>query len=837
MLRKIATLLRITASDLEEISGSEPADTSSSESEEQETASTQVESTSPSDHEPPPTSPPGDEPPPPSLWLRFVDSERERLSWLKSRPYVVGIALGLAIVIIVAEQWLIQAWAWLISQIRLYGPDLVSHRVALIGVGLILAYLIFGLRWLRSVDDFVRWILGGIKRRPRLSALLGSFLVLIALWIASNRGTWVVLPFSVGQIEDISLDGETAAAQLIAKLNQVGVGNPTPVLILWELQEPRTSRGRVTARRNLSLEECDVILRGPGDFIASRRIPLPRVVTGSQGSRLDLGNLSIGTISIPSQIVTQFLFKMLPTGYREFSGQISENKDALEISVSSRNPSHAWRIAGPSDTSAEMIEYLALRMALDLNPELIKSAGLDATPSDRDLTFAIGNQAFRQQRYQRAQAFYQLADHFAPLDEKVDAMLGLTLYHLALKQPEDDPSRFDAALQAVAASVREDPNGDSSLLRPYLACLYREAGQLEESEVERLIFNLYLGRLEFQESEVRVEALKQLPIRGPGRHLSAIGNDLIFVDEMGNIVGAGGRPLESNLLLPNQTPRQINLYSDTNLLFISPDGTVFTYDYQRTEETPTPPVLIEGRAVSGAQQISTSGSQFRRTNLFLLNREGQVYWCEPSAESGSSSACPPRTPIEAPNARQVFPVEDQLYMLAADGAVWRTEVNLSGRTSKPQPLTAAGPVQEIFVADDGTLYLLHDNGTVWRYYDDGRPETEDLKLIDQGTGTAQIFGAGNDLYLLKSDGGIWRISNPRDPTPENDLTQISIPPQDVTIQEIFVIAPVESQDASGGRVLYLLTNQRVLLRGTDVGDARVIFAPVNMPSPAQTTAP
>jgi hypothetical protein len=561
------------------------------------------------------------------------------------------------------------------------------------------------------------------------------------------------------------------------------------------------------------------------------------VVTGSQGSSLDLGNLSIGTISIPSQIVTQFLFKMLPTGYREFSGQISENKGELEISVSSKNPSRAWRIAGPSDTSTEMIEYLALRMALDLNPELIKSSGLDATPSDRDLTFAIGNQAFRQQRYQRAQAFYQLADYFAPLDEKVDAMLGLTLYHLALKQPGDDSSRFDAALQAMVASLREDPNGDSSLLRPYLACLYREAGQLEESEAERLIFNLYLGRLEFQESEVRVEALKQLPIRGPGRHLSAIGSDLIFVDEMGNIVGAGGRPLDANLLLPNQNPRQINLYADTNLLFTSPDGTVFTYDYQRTQETPTPPALIEGRAVSGAQQISTSASQFRRTNLFLLNREGQVYWCEPSAESGSTSACPPRRPIEAPNARQVFPVEDQLYILAADGAVWRTEVNLSGRTSKPQPLTAAGPVQEIFVASDGTLYLLHDNGTVWRYYDDGRPETEDLKLIDEGTGTAQIFAVGNDLYLLKSDGGIWRISNSRNPTPENDLTQISIPPQDVTIQEIFVIAPVDSQDASGGRVLYLLTNQRVLLQGTDVGDARVIFAPVNISSPVQTTTP
>jgi hypothetical protein len=557
------------------------------------------------------------------------------------------------------------------------------------------------------------------------------------------------------------------------------------------------------------------------------------VLAGSQGSRLDLGNLSIGGISIPSQILTQFLTNVLPTGYREFSGQISENDSEVEISISSKNPSMAWRIAGPGDILPEMIEYLALRMALDLNPELIKASGLDAAPSDRDLAFAMGNQAFRQQRYQRAYAFYRLADHFAPLDEKVDMMLGLAYYHRGSEQPDDVPDHFDAALQAMEAAVSEDPNGDSSLLRPYLACLYYKADMPDQAEAQHAIFNRYLRRLEFQDFEVRVDALKQSPLHGPGRYLSAIGNDVIFVDQMGNIIGAEGRPLDANLLLSDQNPRQIGLYGDASLLFISPDGALFTYNFETPEEVEAPEMMIEGRALRGVQQVGTSASQFERTNLFLLNREGETYWCEPGAEAGSTSACPPRLTIEAPDARQIFPLEDQLFILAADGAVWRTEVNLNGRSSNPQPLTPVASVREIFVTDDGALYLLHDNGNVWRYYDDGRSETEDLKLIDPGTGTAQIFAAGDYLYLLKSNGAIWRISNPRNPNPDSDFVEISIPPQDITVQEMFVTLPAQDIDAPGRRSLYLLTDQRVLLKGSDTGEARVTFAPVAVASTNQ----
>ena len=425
MIQKLTDLLRRTARCLEESASPMSPETVLEEPEEQPDANAQ---TAPATTQAAGT-------PPTHLRQRIFSAERARLRWLWGHPWVIVVAIGLAIAIVAAEKWLIKAWQWLVSQIRLYWPDLAGHPVALVGVGIILFYLFFGLQWLHYIDDLVRWVLGGIKRRPRLSAFAGSILLLIGLWLANNHGTWVVLPFKVGQIETQLLDGEKVAIQLIAELNQVGVGNPIPVLILWEAREPLTSNGSVTSRRDLPLEECDVVLRGPGDFIPLQRIPLPRVLTGSQGSRLDLGNLSIGTISIPSQIFTQFILKILPTGYREFNGQINESNGEMEISVSSRNPPHAWYVAGPSDTFPEMMEYLALRMALDLNPEVIKSSGLDTSPSDRDLALAMGNQAFHQGRYQQARAFFELADRFAPLDEKVDAMLGLTRYHLALEQP------------------------------------------------------------------------------------------------------------------------------------------------------------------------------------------------------------------------------------------------------------------------------------------------------------------------------------------------------------------------------------------------------------------
>jgi tetratricopeptide (TPR) repeat protein len=847
VLQKLTGLLRHATRYLEGLASPMSPDTALGEPEEQpdENAQTTPVTTQTADT------------PPPRFWQRIFSAERTRLHWLWDHPWMIGISIGLAIAIVFAEKWLILAWQWLVSQTRLHWPQLASHPVALIGVGIVLFYLFFGLKWLRYIDDFGRWVLGGIKRHPKLSAFVGSILLLIWLWLANNHGTWIVLPFNIGQIGTQplkeELNAEKVAIQLVAELNQVGVGNPIPVLILWEIQEPRTSSGSVTSLgpdlpQEKWLGECDVVLRGPGDFIASQRIPLPRVLTGSQGSRLDLGNLSIGAINIPSQIFTQFILKILPTGYREFNGQINESNGELEISVSSRNPPHAWYVAGPSDTLSEMMEYLALRMALDLNPEVIKSSGLDTSPSDRDLALAMGNQAFRQQRYRRARAFFELADRFAPLHEKVDAMLGLTYYHLALEQPGDDPSRFNAALQAMEAAVREDPNGDSSLLRPYLACLYYKAGLEDRAREEYGRFTEYLSRLEYRDRDVRVEALKQLPLRGPGRHLLVASGSVLFVDEAGDVRVASQTGVATPFPL-DKNPRQIRTYEDSNLLFITPDGAVRTYAYQVTAEGSTPKTLIVGPRLKGVQQIGTSASRFKRINLFFLNRFGGIYWCDPNASAGSASACPPQLqkPLvsEPTNVRQIFPDKDGLYMLAADGAVWYTEINVSGQASTSRQLTPPAQAREIFVASDGTLYLLHDNGNVWRYYDDGRAETEDLKVIDKGTGTAQIFAAGGYLYLLKSDGAVWRISNPRNPAPDKDFTkiEISMTPEsatildlkNATIREMFVTAESETKDAPGSRTVYLLTDQQVL-QGTDTGSARMALSPIYIPAHLQTPA-
>ncbi|NIO68851.1 MAG: hypothetical protein GTN71_07375, partial [Anaerolineae bacterium] len=97
--------------------------------------------------------------------------------------------------------------------------------------------------------------------------------------------------------------------------------------------------------------------------------------------------------------------------------------------------------------------------------------------------------------------------------------------------------------------------------------------------------------------------------------------------------------------------------------------------------------------------------------------------------------------------------------------------------------------------------------------------------------------------LLKSDGAVWRINNPRNPNPDDDFTkiEISIPPEgatileNATIQEVFVTAEdLEGDDASGDRTVYLLTDQRVLLQGTDDGKAPMALSPIYIPAHLQT---
>ena len=84
MIEKLTGLLRMTARNLEELSGTTPPEGDQEEPEVQPTEDEPLE----------PATPQEDRPPPPSYWQRFATAEREHFGWLRRNPLVVGITLG-----------------------------------------------------------------------------------------------------------------------------------------------------------------------------------------------------------------------------------------------------------------------------------------------------------------------------------------------------------------------------------------------------------------------------------------------------------------------------------------------------------------------------------------------------------------------------------------------------------------------------------------------------------------------------------------------------------------------------------------------------------------------
>ena len=119
--------------------------------------------------------------------------------------------------------------------------------------------------------------------------------------------------------------------------------------------------------------------------------------------------------------------------------------------------------------------------------------------------------------------------------------------------------------------------------------------------------------------------------------------------------------------------------------------------------------------------------------------------------------------------------------------------------------------------------MLHDDGSISQK--SGRSEFEDLTPIDRGTGTTQIFATGTYLYVLKGDGTVWRISNPRAPDPKSDFTRLEFSSPtggDYQFVEIFVVEQGSQEDGQPAvHDIYLYTNDNLLLKGTDMGGQQV----------------
>ena len=693
------------------------------------------------------------------------------------------------------------------------------------------------------IRNFRRRISVWISGHPILSIILTT-LSLVALvsiiWLIINKNTWTVLPLAVGHTESETLDSEKITIQLISDLDQVGAGNPVPHLSFEEPQAPHTKSGSVLSLFSLPLEECDTVLQGPGDYIDyAPPITFPTLQTGSEDTRLNLGDLSIGNINVPSQLFLQFFRVVIPSSYREFSGHINESRGELEISVTSKQPLKTWRVAGRRETISEMLDYLAVRMTIDLNPQIIDASGHKKPPEDRELAFAMGTQAFREQRYQRALAFFEIDDQFAPLDSGADAMLSLTHYQESLAQSGEDATHLANALRVMEAAVREDPIGDRSPLRAYLVCLLDKSDQEARRDEQLAIFNKYLEEKASKDKSTRIAELKGLPQRGPGWRLAAVGNDLLYLDGEGNIrirylSSDSSSEVVYSGIPPARQIRYLKAAEGSELLFVvTEDGSVRSKPLFETN--PNWNVLVLGLESGGIQQIDISTSSFQRINFVFLNRFGKIYWCGKAADlSDANSTCQLEKPLfsEQPiNAAQISLVKDQLYILNADGAVWSTQLDENGNAGPAKQLTTSNDVQEIFVAKDGSLYLLHYNGNLSRL-DESQPGSEGPKVIDNGTNTAHFFIAGNYLYLLKKDGAVWRVRNLPNPNPA-DFKKILDSQEGMGFREIYVIErEIEEEGDSEARILYLLNDQGELLQGTDTGGERITPIPI-YPAPTQ----
>ncbi|GAB7541323.1 hypothetical protein [Cupriavidus sp. 8B] len=83
-----------------------------------------------------------------------------------------------------------------------------------------------------------------------------------------------------------------------------------------------------------------------------------------------------------------------------------------------------------------------------------------------------------------------------------------------------------------------------------------------------------------------------------------------------------------------------------------------------------------------------------------------------------------------------------------------------------EKLVYEGTDAKQIVADGEDIYLLKENGNIYRLLRNG------FTMVDPGTGTQQIAAAGGALYILKNNGNIWAYQ-PIHPRPEKSEFQLT----------------------------------------------------------------
>jgi tetratricopeptide (TPR) repeat protein len=736
----------------------------------------------------------------------------DRWQWLRYNFWVVIIILILIAVAFFSENgsgppW----WADFWQRIKLWLTQIWETRpVTVTLVGILLFLFLFGIDWLRQLDNWLLRFWQWATSHRQITTTLGVLLIILIFYILANANTWAFTSVEVWSEEKSGLSGNEIAVHFRGNLNAIGTTS-FEALTVSVPSSPAIVTSAKSNLKPLSLNDCQQILVGPKSFVASggrAPVSLPRL-SRAEADNGTAGQISLGTtlgnFNLPLQGLFRLIFSYTSPNYRELSAQIvpasrTSNPNAIRIIVTAID-GNRWTVEGLQEQLPQLVNFLTYRIALDWKAQRTEQAA-DRVES-ADLALALGNQAFAARDFSAALAYYQLAEWFRADSAIIEVMLGLTQLQLSRSATGAEfEILLDRASRAFNQAAALDPNNTD--LYPYLACLYQLANNNETAEQQIEAFNKTLGPDNPDAKQERITELDKKPPLGPGRRLSTFLNaetfDLYYIsDDAAQFALSlpyqnpefGFQPITSG-----EAPRQIFAVAD-GAYYITADGLV---NFFRPGSSTNPAEIIpvidttnlqlavspDGELTLGTFPLETEPDlnvsqlggvrQIFAENdlLFLLDRFGRIVRLRVSP-SGTGGLIPVPQAVNSADARQIFLDTNALYLLKEDGTIWRISEPRTGNLQTARQLVADTDNREITAAN-GVVYILRTNGNIWRYRDGEGAEGDLLKRIDGGVETSRInIDAGQGLFVLKNSGATWLIRNPQDPGP-NDIGKLNLPP-------------------------------------------------------------
>jgi formylglycine-generating enzyme required for sulfatase activity len=774
---------------------------------------------------PPPEPETPDESPvllPPSVRLRqSAKPPQPKKRPLRQRWYWLLVVVVLVAVLLIWRSE-VGNHAWVTTTVERYQeswlPELRGtleryHLTALaIPIGLVILVLAATLRvLLRGLGRLWRWFIA----QWLLSRAILVALITLGVYFIANVNTWTVGVVEVGMD---NLEADDVAVQFRGSLNAIGT-EPLDRLALSSPGAPKKVKEARASLEHLSLADCPEILLGPeAPEYEGQPISLKRPQSGDlpdSGGQTITFNTALGSVNFPLEGFFRSAVRFSP-GYREFgirvipAGQADElaldgdgadptspsGAEVIRVIVND-NKGGSWTVVGPRQDLPQLVDFLVVRMTLDV---LVQRADI----SNARLALTLGNQAFDSRDFDSALAYYHLAESFNRKDPVIQTALGVTHFQLAALAPDGEEKELSLrrARHALGRAQFQPTSPSTSLT--YLACVQSQLAEYQERAPETLSqFNETLMPDNPEAIRERREQLEPVanPARGPGRDISLLIHraeaegpptfDLYYftdstlhfgVSLTGTQAVTDTRILSDTLSAP---PRQVFAIQD-GVYYVTRDGLVnFHQTGQPSAETDKRIIkdsdLQFTLTSTSTDKIYTGGIRqifSQPPYLFAVGRFGQIlrYYLEEPVDT-TQDQISPESFIQADeaDARQIFLDGGILYLLKNDGSIWRIPDALGTNPLElERQLIADADIQEIAVSG-GDIYMLRRDGTIWRYQDRGDAEENRSVPLDQGANTKRIFAAPQGLFSLKNSGEVFFI--PADPAEyeQNPLRKLELP--------------------------------------------------------------